>query len=118
MSDPAFTQQAINNILILKEFVHATRPIYEALIDAESELLQHIRDLVHPVKIKSTIDLIGAAFNSDVAYAKQPLALRQQREYAVRVCADTRMTITTTRADDRSLVLMDYWMLQERRCQR
>lgn len=78
-------EQAINNILILKEFVHSTQPVYNALTGAESELLQHIRELLRPEKIKPTIDLIDAAFNTDVAYAKQPLALRQQREYAVRV---------------------------------
>lgn len=48
-------------------------------------MLQQIRELLQPPKIRPTIDLINSSFNTDVTYAKQPLALRQQREYAVRV---------------------------------
>jgi DNA mismatch repair protein MSH4 len=60
------TEQAINQIIMLKHFVGAVNPIYEALTGTRSNML------------------INRVINEDTTYAKQPLELRNQRIYAVK----------------------------------
>lgn len=79
------SEQSINNILMLKSFVQAIGPIYEALAGAHSALLVTIRDNFRPERIKRTTDLIEAVINDDVTYVRKPLDLRNQRTYAVKV---------------------------------
>jgi DNA mismatch repair protein MSH4 len=75
----------INNILMLKNFVQAIRPLYEMLTGARSDLLVTIRDSCRPDHVDPTIKLISEVINEDVTYQKTPLDLRNQRTYAVKV---------------------------------
>ncbi|KAF1953836.1 hypothetical protein CC80DRAFT_537117 [Byssothecium circinans] len=78
------SEQSINQIIMLKTFVHSIRPIYEALFGARSSMLQNIREYCAPVNIRPLLELIDEAINDDTHYAKQPVELRNQRTYAVR----------------------------------
>lgn len=90
---------------MLKEYVKSIPPIYEALGAPESILLQSILQVLYkcptscmcqsflsviklcaPEKVASVQTLIDDAMNPDVSYQKQPLDLRNQRTYAVKVC--------------------------------
>jgi DNA mismatch repair protein MSH4 len=78
------TEQSVNNVIMLKQFVMLTRPVFEALTGARSTMLQEIRNLCSAENIDPVQDLITEALNEDTTYAKQPLDLRNQRTYAVR----------------------------------
>ena len=78
------TEQAVNNVIMLKQFVILIRPVFEALTGARSTMLQEIRDLCSTENIDPVHDLINEALNEDTTYASQPLDLRNQRTYAVR----------------------------------
>jgi DNA mismatch repair protein MSH4 len=78
------TEQAVNNVIMLKQFVMLIRPVFEALTGARSTMLQEIRDLCSTENIDPVHDLINEALNEDTTYASQPLDLRNQHTYAVR----------------------------------
>jgi DNA mismatch repair protein MSH4 len=78
------TEQAVNNVIMLKQFVMLIRPVFEALTGARSTMLQEIRDLCSAENIDPVQDLINETLNEDTTYASQPLDLRNQRTYAVR----------------------------------
>ena len=78
------TEQAVNNVIMLKQFVMLIRPVFESLVGARSTMLQDIRDLCSAENIDPVHDLINEALNEDTTYASQPLDLRNQRTYAVR----------------------------------
>ena len=94
------TEQSINRVIMLKQFVTSVNPIYEALTGARSSMLNNIREvcsygmcslqvltfyqLCSPENIVPVQDSIDAVINEDTAYAKQPLELRNQRTYAVK----------------------------------
>ncbi|KAI9697614.1 MAG: MutS protein msh4 [Candelina mexicana] len=78
------TEQAINNIVVLKHFVNSVDPIFEALTGARTELLKEIRELCAPTNIETVQQMIGRVINDDVTYSSQPLDLRNQRTYAIR----------------------------------
>jgi DNA mismatch repair protein MSH4 len=78
------TEQAVNNVIMLKKFVMLIRPVFEALTGARSTMLQEIRDLCSTENIDPVHDLINEALNEDTTYASQPLDLRNQHTYAVR----------------------------------
>jgi DNA mismatch repair protein MSH4 len=78
------TEQAVNNVIMLKQFVMLIRPVFEALMGARSTMLQEIRNLCSNENIDSVQNLINEALNEDTTYASQPLDLRNQRTYAVR----------------------------------
>ncbi|KAM0690703.1 hypothetical protein Q7P36_009472 [Cladosporium allicinum] len=78
------TEQAVNNVIMLKKFVMLIRPVFESLTGARSTMLQEIRDLCSTENIDPVHDLINEALNEDTTYASQPLDLRNQRTYAVR----------------------------------
>lgn len=78
------TEQSVNNVIMLKQFVTLIRPVFEALTGARSMMLQEIRNLCSAENIDPVQDLITEALNDDTTYAKQPLDLRNQRTYAVR----------------------------------
>ncbi|KAF2759205.1 hypothetical protein EJ05DRAFT_510051 [Pseudovirgaria hyperparasitica] len=77
-------EQSINNIIMLKQFVNAVNPVYEALASARSSMLLHICELCAPLNLDPLIQLIDTVINEDTTYSKQPLELRNQRTYAVR----------------------------------
>lgn len=94
------TEQNINDVIMLKQFINLVNPIYEALTGARSWMLNNIREvrkpavalvsrltlvqLCAPENIRPVQDLIDAIINEDTAYARQPLELRNQRTYAVK----------------------------------
>ncbi|KAF2441187.1 hypothetical protein P171DRAFT_419370 [Karstenula rhodostoma CBS 690.94] len=78
------TEQSINQIIMLKHFTTSVSPIYEALTGARSWMLNNIRELCAPENIVPVHDLINNYINEDTTYAKQPLELRNQRNYAIK----------------------------------
>jgi DNA mismatch repair protein MSH4 len=74
------TEQAINQIIMLKHFVGSVNPIYEALTGTRSSMLDNIRELCAPENVAP----INCVINEDTTYARQPLELRNQRIYAVK----------------------------------
>lgn len=76
---------AINHVLMIKSFLTAIPPLYDALSCAQSELIQRIRDVCKPEVIAPVQELISATINADVTYVKTPIDLRNQRTYAVKV---------------------------------
>lgn len=79
------SEVAINHVLMIKSFVTAISPLYEALCLAQSDLLQRIRDVCRPELIAPVKELIDVTINEDVTYVKTPIDLRHQRTYAVKV---------------------------------
>lgn len=77
-------EQSINNVVQLKTFVDAIKPIWQALTSAECEELTKIRSLCAPTRFEDVRNLIQQSLNEDVAYSTQPLELRNQRIYAIK----------------------------------
>jgi DNA mismatch repair protein MSH4 len=78
------TEQAINQIIMLKHFVGSVNPIYEALTATRSSMLNNIRELCAPENLAPIRELIDHVINEDTTFARQPLELRNQRVYAVK----------------------------------
>ena len=78
------TEQAINNVILLKQFVMLIQPVFEALTGSRCSLLQEIREMCTSANLEPILALINGTINEDTAYAKQPLDLRNQRTYAVK----------------------------------
>ncbi|KAF2854803.1 DNA mismatch repair protein-like protein MutS [Plenodomus tracheiphilus IPT5] len=78
------TEQAINHVIMLKQFVGTVNPVYEALTGTASTMLNNIRELCAPENIAPIHELIDRVINTDTTYATQPLEMRNQRVYAVR----------------------------------
>ena len=78
------TEQATNNVIMLKQFVSLINPVFEALTGARSSTLEGIRKLCASENVDIIQELIDNVLNKDTAYAKQPLDLRNQRTYAVK----------------------------------
>ncbi|PGH05308.1 DNA mismatch repair protein MSH4 [Blastomyces parvus] len=77
-------EQSINNVIMLKAYVNAIKPIYQALSGAQSTLLLAIRNLCAPQEYDTIVDMINSTLNEDVTYQSRPLDLRNQRTYAVK----------------------------------
>ncbi|KAF9629883.1 hypothetical protein BFW01_g64 [Lasiodiplodia theobromae] len=77
-------EQAINHVIMLKQFVISIRPIYEALTGARSTMLREIQAFCHPDLIDPIQELIDSVINEDTVFAKRPLDLRNQHIYAVK----------------------------------
>lgn len=78
------TEQAINNILMVKTFIRAVRPLSDALEEAASPLLIATREHCRPEVVDPTLELIAEIICDDAFHAKKPLDLRNQRMYAVK----------------------------------
>ena len=78
------TEQAVNNIIMLKQFIGKIKPLFEALTGARSSLLQEIRAMCESENVGLIRNLIDETINEDTTYATQPLDLRNQRTYAVK----------------------------------
>jgi hypothetical protein len=83
--DPRHSEQSINNILMLKNFVETAPKFFDILAGARSELLVEIQKYCNPNNLDDTVQLIKEVINDDVGYQKSPLDLRNQRTYAVKV---------------------------------
>ncbi|KAF2710446.1 hypothetical protein K504DRAFT_481523 [Pleomassaria siparia CBS 279.74] len=78
------TEQSINQVIMLKQFVNSVKPIHDALTGVRSSLLSDIRELCSHENVQPVQNRIDAMINEDTTYAKQPLELRNQRTYAVK----------------------------------
>ncbi|KAK4546235.1 hypothetical protein LTR36_002372 [Oleoguttula mirabilis] len=78
------TEQAINNVIMLKQFVNLIKPVFEALTGARCLMLQEIRSMSANEHVEPVYELIDNTINEDTTYASQPLDLRNQRTYAVK----------------------------------
>lgn len=79
-----YTEQALNNIIMMKQFVWNIDPIFQALVGARSAMLREIHQLCVPENVEPIKALIDSYINDDVIYATKPLELRTQRSYAVK----------------------------------
>lgn len=77
-------EQAVNNVIMLKQFVGLILPVFEALTGAQSAMLHDIRRICAPENVDPVRNLIDEVINEDTTYASKPLDLRNQRTYAVR----------------------------------
>lgn len=78
------TEQAINQVIMLKQFVHSVNPIFEALTGTTATILKNVRELCAPENVAPLQELIDCVINEDTTYARRPLELRNQRIYAVK----------------------------------
>lgn len=81
--DPKVTEQSVNSVIMLKQFVSMISPVYDSLVGARSTMLQDIRNLCAPEQLRPIHKHIADVINEDTAYASRPLDLRNQRTYAV-----------------------------------
>ncbi|KAL8660171.1 MAG: hypothetical protein Q9202_006767 [Teloschistes flavicans] len=79
-----YTEQSINNVIALKQYVKSIPAVFEALALINSELLLHINELCAPERIVDIQRLIDETINEDITYQSQPLDLRNQRTYAIK----------------------------------
>ncbi|KAK4963762.1 hypothetical protein LTR28_004429 [Elasticomyces elasticus] len=85
----AYVEQAINNVIMLKQFVTSIKPLFEALSGARCAMLDEIRQLCAPENVEPVHELIDGVINEDTTYASQPLDLRNQRTYAVKASSQS-----------------------------
>ncbi|KAF4555246.1 MutS domain V-containing protein 2 [Elsinoe fawcettii] len=78
------TEQAVNNVLALKQFVNSVTAIHEALSSARSEVLVGIKDITRPNAVRPVLQLIDDVINEETTWAGKPVDLRNQRCYAVK----------------------------------
>ncbi|KAE8866001.1 hypothetical protein PTNB29_03148 [Pyrenophora teres f. teres] len=78
------TEQAINQVIMLKQFVNSVNPIFEALTGTAATMLNNVRELCAPENVAPVQELIDSVINEDTTYARQPLELKNQRIYAVK----------------------------------
>ncbi|EHL03431.1 putative MutS protein like protein [Glarea lozoyensis 74030] len=63
--DPRHSEQSINNILMLKNFVETAPKFFEILAGARSELLAEIQKYCNPANLDYTVQLIKDVINDD-----------------------------------------------------
>lgn len=78
------SEQAINEVLMIKSFVVAVPAVFNSLASARSELLVKIRGHCRPGITNAILERIAGVINNDVTYVTKPLDLRNQRVYAVK----------------------------------
>lgn len=71
---------------MIKKFLELASGLYEALEPVESALLCRIRDLCCPEILNPPLSLILDTIQPDATHVKNPLDLRNQRTFAVKVC--------------------------------
>lgn len=69
---------------MIKSFLEAAKELYVAMNPATAPLLVKIRELCSFEKIATILQKITKVLESDVAYTKSALDLRNQRTFAVR----------------------------------
>lgn len=78
------SEQAINDVLMIKNFVVAVPALFESLAAARCDLLVKIRGHCRPEITNPILERIAEVINDDVTYVNKPLDLRNQRVYAVK----------------------------------
>lgn len=114
------SEQSINNVISLKQYVKSIPPIYEALETTRSELLVGIYELCSPANYTDVQAMIDDTINEDITYQVQPLDLRNQRTYAVKVsrCPIGFKRSLNDRASLHSQESTAFLTLQDRRTKR
>lgn len=79
-----YTQQSLNNVIMLKQFVYGINPIFEALAGAQSAMLKEIKQLCAPENVEPVQELINSFINEDTTYASKPIDVRNMRTYAIK----------------------------------
>ncbi|KAK9369082.1 muts domain V-domain-containing protein [Lipomyces kononenkoae] len=79
-----FSEQRINDIILLKQSVSCIPPIAMALSSCRSDLLLAIRELCAHESIEVLRKLVDDCINEDCQWAKTPVELRNQRCFAVK----------------------------------
>ncbi|ROV92998.1 hypothetical protein VMCG_09027 [Cytospora schulzeri] len=90
------TEQAINNVLIIKSFVVAVPALFESLASARSALLVKIRENCRTDITNPILERISQVINEDVSYVSKPLDLRNQRVYAVKAGVQGLLDVART----------------------
>ena len=80
-----YIEQSVNNVLMLKAFVDAVKPVWQALTGLASTELQKIRQLCSPENYEEVQHMVKDTLNDDVTFSRQAAELRNQRVYAIRV---------------------------------
>lgn len=78
------SEQAVNDVLMIKKFVVSVPALFESLGAARCDLLDKIRNNCRPEVTTPILERIAEVINDDVTWASKPLDLRNQRVYAVR----------------------------------
>ncbi|KAK1488841.1 MutS domain V [Colletotrichum abscissum] len=78
------SERAINHVLMVKTFIDAVPPVFQALGPATCPLLTKIRDLCQPELTAAARELVYQNIHEDVHYVKSALDLRNQRTFAVK----------------------------------
>ncbi|XWW93997.1 hypothetical protein V2A60_001936 [Cordyceps javanica] len=77
-------EQQINQVLMIKSFLEAAKELHVVMRSATTPLLVKIRDLCSLERIAAISQKINTVLESDVAYTRSALDLRNQRTFAVR----------------------------------
>ncbi|GBC10105.1 hypothetical protein RclHR1_09340004 [Rhizophagus clarus] len=77
-------EQSINNVIILKHTLNLIKLLKESFTGVQNSLLDAIYSLLTDLRLESFEERINDVINEDITYAKSPLALRNQRCYAVK----------------------------------
>ncbi|KUI66798.1 hypothetical protein VM1G_02290 [Cytospora mali] len=97
-TDPSLeaTEQAINNVLMIKNFVVSIPALFDSLVSARSVLLAKIRDHCRTDITNPILERIAGVINEDVNYVSKPLDLRNQRVYAVKAGVQGLLDVART----------------------
>ncbi|KAI5795133.1 muts domain V-domain-containing protein [Geopyxis carbonaria] len=79
-----FSEQSINNVIVLKEACRCIPPVYEALASARCDMFVKIKESCNPVGVEPILKLIDDVINENMTFSMKPLDLRNQRCYAVK----------------------------------
>ncbi|PNS17676.1 MutS 4 [Sphaceloma murrayae] len=90
------TEQAVNNILALKQFVSSVAPLHEALAGCHKGILPDIKKCLHPRIVSPVLELIDGSINRDTIWAGKPVDLRNQRTYAVKAGVNGLLDVART----------------------
>jgi DNA mismatch repair protein MSH4 len=78
-------EQAINNVLMIKQFLESVPGVFEALAPAQGPLLRKVRELCRPDVTKHALERILKTIRPEATHVKTALDLRNQRTFAVQV---------------------------------
>lgn len=78
------SEKAINDVLLIKNFVTAVPALFQSLSSARCTLLLKIRNHCRPGITNPVRERIAEDIDKDVTFASKPLDLRNQRIYAVK----------------------------------
>lgn len=90
------SEKAINDVLLIKDFVTAVPGLFESLASARCPLLVKIRNHCRPDLTNPILQRIIQVINEDITFARKPLDLRNQRVYAVKAGVQGLLDVART----------------------